>query len=79
MIRVRSKSDAYAVWDLRSVVIRVHEDGHTTVYPSLPKGVTYHGFSLRDEYVLARLDDLQQAVHYCDHHCYVWNVIGRRR
>lgn len=78
MIRVRNKNDAYEVWDKRSVVIRVLEGGSTIIYPSLPKGVTYYGFSLRDEYVLARLDGLQAAVHYCDHHYYVWNVIGRR-
>jgi hypothetical protein len=78
VIRVRNKAEAYEAWDKRSVVIRIHDDGSTTVYPSLGKGVMYYGFSLRDEYVLARLADLQKAVHYCDHHYYLWNVIGRR-
>lgn len=78
-VKVRDRHDAYRVWDKRSVVIRVHEDGRTTVYPSLPRGVRYFGFSLRDEYVIARLATLQDAIRYCNHCYYVWSVIGKRR
>ena len=78
-VEVRTWDDAHKAWDKRSVVIRETEPGQTVVYPNLRGGVRYRGFSLRDEYVIARLGDLQEAVRYCKHHYYDWSIIGYPR
>ena len=75
-ISIRSREDVYAVWDKRSVIIREQGLGSTIVYPALPRGVTYHRFSLRDDYVVASLRTVREGILWCNHHYYEWVVLG---
>lgn len=74
---IRSTADAYQVWDQRSVIVKQQAVGSTVVYPRLPSGVTYRGFNLREEYVVAGLNSLEEAVRWCRHHYYDYSILGQ--
>lgn len=74
---VRSVADAYQVWDQRSVIVKHQAVGSTIVYPRLPAGVSYRGFNLREEYVVAGLQTLEQAVMWCRHNYYDYSILGK--
>lgn len=74
---IRSVADAYQVWDQRSVIVKEQSLGSTIVYPRLPAGVSYRGFNLREEYVVAGLHSLEQAVMWCRHNYYDYSILGQ--
>lgn len=74
---VRSVADAYQVWDQRAVIVKEQAVGSTIVYPRLPAGVSYRGFNLREEYVVASLQSLEQAVMWCRHNYYDYSILGK--
>ena len=76
MMVIRNRSDVYASWDKKTVVIREQAQGSAIVYPQLGRGVTYHGFDLRESYVLAGLRDIREGMLWCNHHYYRWSVMG---
>lgn len=73
---IRRREDVYQAWDKRSVIIREQAVGSTIVYPQLPRGVSYRGFSLREEYVLARVRTIREGIHWADHQHYRYTVLG---
>lgn len=75
---IRGRYDVYKAWDHKSVVVKEQAVGSTIVYPRLGRGVRYRGFTLREDYVLARLRSLDEAIHWCQHHFYDYSIMGRR-
>lgn len=73
---IRNRGDVFEAWDHQSVIIKQQAVGSTIAYPRLAKGITYRGFSLRDEYVLVRLRSIQEAVHWSEHNFYDYSVFG---
>lgn len=73
---IRRREDVYAAWDQRSVIIRQQAVGSTIVYPQLPRGVAYPSYSLREEYILARVRSVREGILWADRRHYRYGVLG---
>ena len=74
----KCREDVAKFWDRKRVVIRQQSVGSTIVYPQLSRGASYATFSLRDEWVLAKVRSIREGILWANHHYYEYSIFGNQ-